>query len=99
MSRINEPQGESAGNSGSAVGNAVSQVKETASNVAGKIGDAATQSYEHIRDTATDYYQQGREKAQHWQEEVENYVHEQPIKALLMAAGVGVLLGIIWKRS
>ena len=31
--------------------------------------------------------------------ELEEYVREQPIKSLLMAAGVGVLLGILWKRS
>jgi ElaB/YqjD/DUF883 family membrane-anchored ribosome-binding protein len=99
MSRMNDPQNESAGSSGSAIGNAVNSVKETASNVAGKISDVASQSYDRFRDTASEYYQSGREKAQHWQEEVENYVQEQPIKSLLMAAGVGVLLGILWKRS
>ena len=99
MSRMNDPQTESTGTSGSTMGNAVNQAKEAASNVASKISDAATQSYEHFRDTASEYYQQGREKAQHWQEEIENYVQEQPIKAMLMAAGVGMLLGILWKRS
>ena len=28
-----------------------------------------------------------------------SYALEQPVKALLMAAGVGVLLGVLWKRS
>ena len=31
--------------------------------------------------------------------QVEEYVREQPIKALAIAAGVGVVLGILWKRS
>ena len=99
MSRINDPQSGGSEGGASAIGNAASQVREQASQVAGKISDAATQTYEHFRDTASDYYQQGREKAQHWQEEVENYVQDQPIKSLMIAAGVGVLLGILWKRS
>jgi ElaB/YqjD/DUF883 family membrane-anchored ribosome-binding protein len=52
-----------------------------------------------LRDQAADYYEQGREKAHEWQHGVEQYVQEQPIKALLIAAGVGMLLGILWKRS
>ena len=39
------------------------------------------------------------DKAVEWQNQLEDYVREQPLKAVLMAAGVGVLLGIIWKRS
>jgi ElaB/YqjD/DUF883 family membrane-anchored ribosome-binding protein len=60
---------------------------------------AATEKYNELRDTATEYYQSGREKAIEWETQLEDYVREQPVKALLMAAGVGVLLGIIWKRS
>ena len=44
-------------------------------------------------------YDQGRQKAQEWQQDLEQYVQDQPVKALLIAAGVGMLLGILWKRS
>ena len=30
---------------------------------------------------------------------LEEYVQEKPIQSLLIAAGVGLLLGILWKRS
>jgi ElaB/YqjD/DUF883 family membrane-anchored ribosome-binding protein len=33
------------------------------------------------------------------EQSLEQYVQEKPIQALLMAAGVGLLLGILWKRS
>ena len=98
MSRMNEAQDEVSGVKG-AVEQAVGHVRDQASHVAGKISDAASQSYEHLRDTASDYYQQGREKAQHWQEAVEDYVTERPIKSLLIAAGIGALLGVLWKKS
>jgi ElaB/YqjD/DUF883 family membrane-anchored ribosome-binding protein len=33
------------------------------------------------------------------EQNLEQYVQEKPIQALLMAAGVGLLLGILWKRG
>jgi ElaB/YqjD/DUF883 family membrane-anchored ribosome-binding protein len=101
MSRINEPgsgSGQQSGG-GSAAGGTVSQLRDKAASMAGNIRDAATEQYEHLRDTASEYYDQGRRKAQEWQQGLEEYVQEQPIKSLLIAAGVGMLLGILWKRS
>lgn len=94
MSRMNEGQTDT-GSGASAVG----QIRDQASQMAGQVRDAAVEQYENLRDTAQDYYEQGRQKAQERQHSLEDYVHEQPMKALLIAAGVGVLLGIIWKKS
>ena len=51
-----------------------------------------------LRDQATQYYSDGRERAMEWEQSLEDYVKQQPLKAILMAAGAGLLLGIIWKR-
>ena len=82
------------------------QLRDKAGEVAGslrdmgtQVRDMASQQYQQALDTAQDYYQQGRERAMEWQGQVEEYVREQPIKALAIAAGVGVVLGILWKRS
>ena len=82
------------------------QIKETAQQVqqnlremGGQVKDVATQQYEHLRDQATEYYEQGRQRAQEMEQNLEQYVQEKPIQALLIAAGVGMLLGILWKRS
>lgn len=91
MSRINEP------NTGE--GSATSQLRDKASEVAGNLKDAASEQFEHVRDTAEEYYNQGRERAQQWQHSLEDYIQEQPVKSLLIAAGVGVVFGILWKRS
>jgi ElaB/YqjD/DUF883 family membrane-anchored ribosome-binding protein len=34
-----------------------------------------------------------------YQENLEGYVREQPVKAILIAAGVGLLVGMLWRRS
>ena len=95
MSRMNEGQ---AGQQGGATGTAA-QLRDKASEVISNVKEKATEQYENLRDTAEDYYEKGREKAQEWQHSLEEYVHDQPVKALLIAAGVGMLLGIIWKKS
>ena len=84
---------------------AAAQIKDKVSEVASNVRDmgqqaydAATEKYENVRDSAAEYYQAGREKAMEWESQIESYVREQPIKSLLMAAGVGMVLGMIWKR-
>jgi ElaB/YqjD/DUF883 family membrane-anchored ribosome-binding protein len=103
MSRINE----STGNQGEQnQGSATDQLRDKATDVADKVRDignqatqAAQEQFSHLRENANEYFDQGREKAQQWQHELEEYVHEQPLKALLIAAGIGVVLGVLWKRS
>jgi ElaB/YqjD/DUF883 family membrane-anchored ribosome-binding protein len=59
----------------------------------------ATERYSQLRDQASEYYESGRERAREWEQNLEQYVQEKPLQAVLMAAGVGVLLGLLWKRS
>jgi ElaB/YqjD/DUF883 family membrane-anchored ribosome-binding protein len=87
-------------------GSTAQQLKDTASQVASQVRDlgsqardVATEQYQAVRDGAAEYYNAGREKAQQWEQQLEDYVREQPLKSVLIAAGVGVLLGVIWKRS
>jgi ElaB/YqjD/DUF883 family membrane-anchored ribosome-binding protein len=47
---------------------------------------------------ASDYYQQGRKQALVWQEQLEQQIREKPIQSLLVAGGIGVLLGILLRR-
>ena len=52
-----------------------------------------------VQRQAKGYYSQGREAAQQFEQSLEGYVQEKPIQALLIAAGVGLLLGVLWKRA
>ena len=75
------------------------QVQENLRNLGSQVRDTATQQYGQLRDQATQYYEQGRQRATEMEQSLEQYVHEKPIQSLLIAAGVGMLLGVLWKRS
>jgi ElaB/YqjD/DUF883 family membrane-anchored ribosome-binding protein len=48
---------------------------------------------ERVRETASEYWDQGRVKAEELSETIQDRVREQPVPAVLIAAGVGFLLG------
>lgn len=58
----------------------------------GKLGqvakDAAYEQMEHLRE-------QGMERAR----QLEDRISEQPLKSVLIAAGVGFLMGMLWNRD
>jgi ElaB/YqjD/DUF883 family membrane-anchored ribosome-binding protein len=87
-------------------GSGVDQLKDKASEIGQNIRElgstareAAQGEYENLKNQAGEYYEQGRQQAVQWENQVESYVHEKPIQSLLIAAGVGLILGVLWKRS
>jgi ElaB/YqjD/DUF883 family membrane-anchored ribosome-binding protein len=111
MSRIDNPSqtgGESASRTGqlrekaAGIGQSLreagSQAKEAAAEQLGQLKETASQYYQQGRDKAAEYYQQGRDKAMEMEHDLEDYVRSQPLKSVLIAAGVGLLLGILWRR-
>src|SRR4029079_15803725 len=54
---------------------------------------AAQEQIERVRDTATEYYEQGRDKFMEAEDGFEEYVRAQPLKSILIAAGLGYLIG------
>ena len=75
------------------------QVGQNLRDLGGQVRDAAREKYSQLSDQAQEYYQQGRQKAEEWEQNLESYIQEKPLQAVLIAAGVGVLLGLLWKRS
>jgi ElaB/YqjD/DUF883 family membrane-anchored ribosome-binding protein len=97
MSRIGNPVGEG--------GMASEQMKEKVQQTGQSLRDlgdsarvAAKERLEQARKTASEYYERGKQRAMEWEEGVEDYVRENPMKSLLMAAGAGLLLGIMLRR-
>ena len=60
--------------------------------------DAANEQLGQMRDNASEYYEQGRDKAHQVKRTLEQFILDQPLKAILVAAGVGLLLGRFWMR-
>ena len=99
MSRMENEMGQGQTGEQAGLRESAAQVGENLRNIGGQVREQATQQYEQLRTQASDYYEQGRQRAMEMEQTLEQYVQEKPIQALLMAAGVGMLLGILWKRS
>jgi len=70
------------------------QIRETGKEIVQKAQDLTTQG----KEVATEYYQQSRQQVLAWQQQLENHVREKPIQSLLIAAGVGLLCGLLRRR-
>ena len=78
-------------------------VKETAQNVGTQVKetvqDMGTQAKETMQAAGTQVYEQGRESLQDLNRTIEGQIRQRPLQALLVAGGIGVLLGLLWRRS
>ena len=62
------------------------------------LGDAATAKYAEFREQAMRFAHDYRNRAQDFQSDVESYVRENPWHSLGIAAGVGLVLGVLLSR-
>jgi len=51
-----------------------------------------------LRENAGDYYEQGLKKAQKLEKSFESKIRENPLRSLMIAAGVGLVVGFLWSR-
>jgi ElaB/YqjD/DUF883 family membrane-anchored ribosome-binding protein len=72
--------------------------KRTAVDGAEAVRDTAQEVYEKGRAKANEVLDEGRARAREMGHGVQLMVQEQPVKSLLVAAGVGFLLGALWMR-
>jgi ElaB/YqjD/DUF883 family membrane-anchored ribosome-binding protein len=50
------------------------------------------------RDAAADKYKRSRDAAMRWEHNLESRIADKPLQSLLIAAGIGFLAGMLWKR-
>ena len=60
--------------------------------------DAVQEKVAHARERLGAMYERGKERALQWEGNFENYVSERPLRSVLIAAGVGLLLGALISR-
>jgi ElaB/YqjD/DUF883 family membrane-anchored ribosome-binding protein len=75
-----------------------SETREQVRQHAREIGGQAKELGHEAMDVASAYYEQGREKVREWEGTLETQLREKPIQSLLIAGGVGLLLGLLWRR-
>ena len=76
----------------------VSEISERVKGATGRAADTFRNQYGHLEDRAKDAYDRARQTGQEWEQSIESYVQRKPLMSLLIAASVGVLLGLFWKR-
>jgi ElaB/YqjD/DUF883 family membrane-anchored ribosome-binding protein len=59
----------------------------------GTVQHAAQKKLRHLRANASEYYEQGRDQVQQAERAVEHFIEKRPLKSVLIAAGVGIVLG------
>ncbi|RIK75747.1 MAG: hypothetical protein DCC68_20660 [Planctomycetota bacterium] len=60
---------------------------------------AVTEGFESIRGSAAEYFEQGKDTARQFGERMERQVRDQPMKAVLLAAAAGFLVGMLYMRK
>lgn len=68
--------------------------EETGKEIRGQAQELIAQG----KEVAAEYYEEGRNQVIAWQQQLEDQVREKPLQSLLMAAGVGLLLGLLRRR-
>jgi ElaB/YqjD/DUF883 family membrane-anchored ribosome-binding protein len=74
-------------------------VKQSLQDMGSAAKQVAQEQYEGVRDTVATYYDQGRERAMEFEQSFEKRIRERPISSVLVATGVGFLLGMVWMRK
>lgn len=63
-----------------------------------RAGEIAQEKYDRMKKGAADMMEQGRERFEDMEESLEDYVAANPLKSILIAAGVGVIVGRLLLR-
>ena len=74
-------------------------VGANASELVGKVKDAAQETLNQVKESSSHYYEAGKKGAVALERNLEELIQEHPIKAVLIAAGAGLLVGIVWKLA
>jgi ElaB/YqjD/DUF883 family membrane-anchored ribosome-binding protein len=60
--------------------------------------DTAKETLGQMQENASACYERGRDKGRQVERTFDQFIREQPLKSVLIAAGIGLVLGRFWKR-
>ena len=75
------------------LGKQAKEVTEDLQEMGGTVRDAAQEKLGQVGEKASEYYEQGRDKVHGVACACEQFLRERPLKSVLIAAGIGWLLG------
>lgn len=77
----------------------MSETRENIVDMSHLAKEAVQDQLHDLKDRAADQYERGKEKVHEWEEGLARTVRSAPMKSLLVAAGVGLIFGFLWRRS
>ena len=80
------------------IGKQAKKVTEDLLKMGGTVKDAAQEELGQLGEKAAEYCEQGRDKVHGVACACEQYLRERPLRSVLIAAGIGWLLGRLWKN-
>jgi ElaB/YqjD/DUF883 family membrane-anchored ribosome-binding protein len=85
-------------NTSDQLGKQAKEVTEDIEQMGGAVRDAARAKLGEVGDKAAEYCEQARDKVHGVACICEQFIRERPLRSVLMAAGIGWLLGRFWNR-
>jgi ElaB/YqjD/DUF883 family membrane-anchored ribosome-binding protein len=70
------------------------QGRDTTQEVSAHITETARQ----VGETASQSYEEGRQQLEGWEQSLEGHIRAKPLQSVLLATGIGLLLGLLWKK-
>jgi ElaB/YqjD/DUF883 family membrane-anchored ribosome-binding protein len=77
---------------------AAEDLRSAAGSIAGEYRDKAEHVWDEARGRAEQAWGEARTRARTFQDDAEQYVRENPTKAICTALGIGFILGLIFRR-
>src|SRR5947208_2738774 len=74
------------------------EIRDSVQQMGSTAKEMAQAGWESARDTAAEYFDKSREKAMELGETLEIQIRSRPIRAILFAAGIGFVAGMLLKR-
>jgi len=57
-----------------------------------------TETARQVGETASQSYEQGRQQLAEWEQSLEENIRTKPLQSVLLATGIGLLLGLLWRK-
>lgn len=75
------------------------QVRDKVQEAGAQVREKAQELRSQVQEVAAEYYAQGRERALEVEQTLEARIREKPLQSLLIAGGVGLLIGLLCRRG
>jgi len=76
----------------------VAETRENITDMGHLAKETVQEKFHELKDRASEKYDDGKEKLSELEQSLVGKVRESPIKAVLIAAGVGLALGFFWRH-